>query len=59
VVFVQREPGAFAARPVKLGYEEGDVVRVLEGVKVGEQVITNGSFALKSQMERHKIEPTP
>ncbi|MDR4465215.1 MAG: efflux RND transporter periplasmic adaptor subunit [Nitrospira sp.] len=59
MVFVQREPGVFEARPVKLGHEEGDVIRVLEGVKVGEQVVTKGSFALKSQMERHKIEPTP
>jgi membrane fusion protein, heavy metal efflux system len=58
VVFVQREPGAFEARTVKLGNEEGDVVRVLEGVKAGEQVVTKGSFALKSEMERHKIEPT-
>ena len=58
MVFVQREPGVFEARPVKLGHEEGDIVTVLEGVKVGEQVVTKGSFALKSQMERDKIEPT-
>ena len=25
----------------------------------GEQVVTKGSFVLKSEMERHKIEPTP
>ena len=59
MVFVQREAGIFEARTVKLGNEEGDVVRVLEGVKAGEPVVTKGSFALKSQMERHKIEPTP
>ncbi len=59
MVFVQWEPGAFEARTVKLGNEEGDVVRVLEGVKAGEQVVTKGSFVLKSEMERHKIEPTP
>lgn len=59
MVFVLRGPGVFEARPVKLGHEEGDVVTVLEGVKVGEQVVTKGSFALKSQMERDKIEPTP
>jgi cobalt-zinc-cadmium efflux system membrane fusion protein len=58
IVFVQREDGAFEARTVKLGDEEGDVVRVLEGVKAGEQVVTKGSFALKSEMERHKIEPS-
>ena len=58
MVFVQREVGAFEARAVTLGNEEGDVVRVLEGVKAGEQVVTKGSFALKSEMERHKIEPS-
>ncbi len=58
MVFVQREAGTFEARTVKLGNEEGDVVRVLEGVTTGEQVVTKGSFALKSEMERHKIEPS-
>ncbi len=58
MVFVQREAGVFEARIVQLGTEEGDVVRVLEGVKPGEQVVTKGSFALKSEMERHKIEPS-
>jgi membrane fusion protein, heavy metal efflux system len=58
MVFVQREPGVFEPRPIKLGNEEGDVIRVLEGVKAGEQVVTKGSFALKSEMERHKIEPS-
>jgi len=58
MVFVQREANTFEARTVKLGNEEGDVVRVLEGVKVGEQVVTKGSFALKSEIERHKIEPS-
>lgn len=59
MVFVQQEVGEFEARTVKLGNEDGDVVRVLEGVKAGEQVVTKGSFVLKSEMERHKIEPTP
>ena len=58
MVFVQREVGAFEVRAVTLGNEEGNVVRVLEGVKAGEQVVTKGSFALKSEMERHRIEPT-
>ena len=58
IVFVQRETGVFEARTVTLGNEEGDVVRVLEGVKAGEQVVSKGSFALKSEMERHKIEPS-
>jgi cobalt-zinc-cadmium efflux system membrane fusion protein len=59
MVFIQQEIGTFEARTVKLGSEEGEVVRILEGVRAGEQVVTKGSFALKSEMERHKIEPTP
>jgi len=58
MVFIQQEVGTFEARTVKLGNEEGEVIRVLEGVKAGEQVVTKGSFALKSEMERHKIEPS-
>jgi cobalt-zinc-cadmium efflux system membrane fusion protein len=59
MVFIQQEAGTFEARTVKLGNEDGEAVRVLEGVKAGEQVVTKGSFTLKSEMERHKIEPTP
>lgn len=59
MVFVQRGPGEFEARTVKVGSEQGDLVSVLDGVSAGEQVVTKGSFALKSEMERHKIEPSP
>jgi cobalt-zinc-cadmium efflux system membrane fusion protein len=59
VVFVQRGTNDFEVRAVKLGQELGEMVTVLEGVSVGEQVVTKGSFVLKSELERHKIEPTP
>jgi cobalt-zinc-cadmium efflux system membrane fusion protein len=59
MVFVQRGMNDFEVRGVKLGSEQGEVVTVLEGVSAGEQVVTKGSFVLKSEMERHKIEPTP
>ena len=59
MVFVQRGTNDFEVRTVKLGEEQGEVVTVLEGVSAGEQVVTKGSFVLKSEMERHKIEPTP
>ncbi len=58
IVFVQRGMNDFEVRTVKVGSEQGEVVTVLEGVSVGEQVVTKGSFMLKSEMERHKIEPT-
>ena len=59
MVFVQRGTGEFEARTVRLGDEQGDLVQVLDGVRAGELVVTKGSFALKSEMERHKIEPAP
>jgi cobalt-zinc-cadmium efflux system membrane fusion protein len=59
MVFVQRGAGEFEARAVKLGDEQGDLVQVLDGVRAGELVVTKGAFALKSEMERHKIEPAP
>ena len=58
MVFVQRGTNDFEVRAVKVGSEQGEVVTVLEGVSAGEQVVTKGSFMLKSEMERHKIEPT-
>ena len=58
MVFVQRGTNDFEVRMVKLGEEQGEIVTVLDGVTVGEQVVTKGSFVLKSEMERHKIEPT-
>ena len=59
MVFVRRGTSDFEVRTVKVGSEQGEVVTVLEGVSAGEQVVTKGSFVLKSEMERHKIEPTP
>ncbi|MDP1948943.1 MAG: efflux RND transporter periplasmic adaptor subunit [Nitrospirota bacterium] len=57
ILFVRKETNEFEVRTVKLGSAQGEVVTVLEGVSAGEQVVTKGSFVLKSEMERHKIEP--
>lgn len=59
MVFVRRGVNEFEVRTVKLGNEQGEAVTVLDGVSGGEQVVTKGSFVLKSELERHKIEPTP
>ena len=59
MAFVRRGANDFEVRTVKLGLERGDLVTVLEGVSEGESVVTRGSFMLKSEMERHKIEPAP
>ncbi|HEX7766875.1 MAG TPA: efflux RND transporter periplasmic adaptor subunit [Nitrospira sp.] len=59
MAFVRRGANDFEVRAVKLGLERGELVTVLDGVSEGEPVVTRGSFMLKSEMERHKIEPAP
>jgi cobalt-zinc-cadmium efflux system membrane fusion protein len=59
IVFVQRAADEFEVRTVRLGNEQGELVPVLEGISAGDQVVTKGSFVLKSEMERQKIEPAP
>jgi cobalt-zinc-cadmium efflux system membrane fusion protein len=53
VVYVAgSEEGRFAERTVRLGAGNGDVVEVLEGVKPGERVATEGSFLLRAEAAR-------
>ena len=49
---VEGEIGKFTERPVKLGPSRGDLVQVVEGLKPGEKVVTNGSFFLRSEAAR-------
>lgn len=44
--------GRFAERPVKLGQSVGDFVEVVEGLKPGEKVVTEGSFFLRAEAAR-------
>ncbi|MGH7307439.1 MAG: efflux RND transporter periplasmic adaptor subunit [Candidatus Rokuibacteriota bacterium] len=43
------EEGKFTERPVKLGERVGDFFTVLEGLKPGEKVVTEGSFFLRAE----------
>ncbi|MCC7409624.1 MAG: efflux RND transporter periplasmic adaptor subunit [Phycisphaeraceae bacterium] len=50
VVYVSEGEGKFDPREVRLGVaSEGGMVQVLEGVKVGEKVVTSGQFLLDSE----------
>ena len=49
---VQGEEARFAERPVKLGPARGNLVQVLDGVKPGEKVVTEGSFFLRGEANR-------
>lgn len=51
---VEGEEGKFAERPVKLGASVGDVVQILEGLKPGDKVVTEGSFLLRAEAARNR-----
>jgi membrane fusion protein, copper/silver efflux system len=48
-VFLAKEKGTFEPRLVKVGPRSGDEIQILEGVAVGEQVVTTANFLLDSE----------
>jgi RND family efflux transporter MFP subunit len=44
--------GRFVERPVKLGQPVGEFIEVIEGLKPGERVVTEGSFFLRAEAAR-------
>ncbi|QQS33478.1 MAG: efflux RND transporter periplasmic adaptor subunit [Acidobacteriota bacterium] len=54
VVFVPREdePGAFEVREIKTGADINGYTKVINGLKLGEKIVTSGSFTLKTQLEK-------
>ena len=54
VVFVpvNREPGHFLQQTVKTGEESVDGLRIVEGLKVGDTVVTDGSVLLRAEAIR-------
>jgi len=49
IVFVPVE-GGFRARVVQVGMKEGGFVEIVAGLEAGEEVVTVGSYQLKSRM---------
>jgi multidrug efflux pump subunit AcrA (membrane-fusion protein) len=54
VVYVpaEGEEGKFVERPVKLGPPAGEFLPVLEGLKPGDKVVSDGSFFLRAEAAR-------
>ena len=51
VVFVATDkPNVFAVKPVRLGKENSGRFTVLEGLNVGDRVVTDGSFLLRAEI---------
>jgi len=51
-VFVEKEPGGYAALPVEIGRADGDLVEITRGLLEGDRVVTQGGFVLKSELQR-------
>ncbi|MDH4328839.1 MAG: efflux RND transporter periplasmic adaptor subunit, partial [Nitrospira sp.] len=54
-VFLVRGPSRFEFREVTLGRASTEYVQVVSGLAVDDEVITQGSYALKSEMLREQI----
>ena len=55
VVFVATSDTRFERRVVRLGLEQRGRVQILDGVKEGERVVTEGSFILKSELLKGQL----
>lgn len=55
VVFVALDDHQFEKRVVKVGLEEGAKVQILDGIGKGDNVVTLGSFVLKSEMLKGEL----
>ncbi|MBV6496548.1 MAG: hypothetical protein DCC44_01100 [Acidobacteria bacterium] len=57
IVFVpeEDEPGAFEIREVEVGGEVEGYTAVKSGLKLGEKVVSKGSFTLKTQMQKGEM----
>jgi membrane fusion protein, heavy metal efflux system len=55
VAFVVRGPHRFESRDVTIGQASGDYVQVVAGLTSGDEVVTQGSYALKSEHLREQM----
>ena len=55
VLFVALGPDRFERRVVRVGEEQENEVQILDGVREGETVVTDGSFILKSEMLKGEL----
>lgn len=54
-VFVQRDAHTFEARDVQIGESNGEVFKVLDGLREGEPVVVKGAYVLKSELLSDQI----
>jgi Cu(I)/Ag(I) efflux system membrane fusion protein len=51
IVYVEKKPGVFEMREVKLGVRGETSVEVLSGIRKGERVVTSGNFLIDSESQ--------
>lgn len=54
-VFVAQSNNRFEYRKIKTGRKLGNLVEVINGLSHGEQVVTEGSFQLKSEFSKDQL----
>lgn len=54
-IFIQIKPGVFVRRAVETGHTFEGFTEVLAGIRVGDLVVTEGSFVLKSEFARASL----
>jgi len=55
VAFVLRGPRRFESREVTLGQGSSEYIQVVTGLVAGDEVVTQGSYALKSEYLREQL----
>jgi cobalt-zinc-cadmium efflux system membrane fusion protein len=55
MVFIVRGPRRFESREVKIGASSNDYVEIKAGLEEGDEVVTEGSYALKSEALREQM----
>jgi cobalt-zinc-cadmium efflux system membrane fusion protein len=55
IAFVRRSGTEFVPKKLLLGYETGEHYEVLRGLSGGEEVVTQGSFLLKTELKKESI----
>lgn len=55
IVFVGQDSNTYWRREVSLGMETEELVEVVQGLRAGENVVTEGNFLLKSELLKSKL----
>ena len=55
-VFIVEDANVFEKRNVICGIESGGLTEIIAGLEEGENVVIKGSFILRSELEKSKLE---